>query len=273
MLRNVVLGGLLIALVVGAYVGCGPRARVAKDKIINQIDKVLGELNVKRAEVQIALEKVQAAKDKMLESRIETQATRNRFADDVAKLEKNGTRLKSDLERLKPLLEEAKSAGSDGTVGDKKVPVAKVTSLATRLVKDLKRNKEMLAHKQRMLGVMEKNLEKLVLSEKTNKAQLTKIKDDLEEIDAKKAMLDSMKTDASLVSEGSSLNDEFEKLSKGVDELMMKVDTQVSIEEAKLDDRISDMESESSSSVDDLLGEGDNVDELLNDLNSVLGDG
>jgi chromosome segregation ATPase len=274
MLRNLVLGGLLIALVVaGAYVGCGPRGRVVKDKMIKEIDKVLGELNVKRAAVQIGYEKALAAKDTMLEKRIETQALRNRFEKDIKELETQRDDYKNDLKRLQPLLEEAKSAGADGTVGEKKIPVSTVTALATEQVKKLNRCKEKLDHKQRMFGVMEKNLSSLMANENATKKQLAKFKNDLEEIDAKKDLLDSMKTDASLVSEGVSLNDQFDKLSKDVDELMMKVDTKVAIEEAKLDERIADLETSSESSIDDILGsDNSDVDDLLSDIQGALGD-
>ena len=79
-------------------------------------------------------------------------------------------------------------------------------------------------------------------------------------------MLDSMKTDAGLLSgEGTSINDDFADLSKQVDELMLKVDTQVAIEGAKLEERIA--ETQSASTPED-------VEELFNgdvDVSGTLG--
>jgi uncharacterized membrane protein YczE len=69
-MKYLLLGLLMVGLVVGLYVGCGPRALVAKDKVIKEIDKVLGELNVKRKKVAMAYDKVENAYQGMREKRI-----------------------------------------------------------------------------------------------------------------------------------------------------------------------------------------------------------
>ena len=172
---------------------------------------------------------------------------------------------------MKTLLEEAQDSGQVEKNG-KTVTVAELKVIADRTVKEMKRNQELLAHKKKMAAVSEKNLAILVANAETSKKQLAQFKEDIETIDSKKEMLDSMKTDASLLQgQGASINDEFDKLSKDVKELMTKVDTQVAIEEAKLEERIADMNT-STESVDDLFKDDNDVSGTLSDIDALLKD-
>jgi chromosome segregation ATPase len=261
----------MVGLVVGLYVGCGPRALVAKDKVIKEIDKVLGELNVKRKKVAMAYDKVENAYQGMREKRIEAKILKDRFDEEISELESDQSSHKTNLGKLKTLLEEGQSTGSVEKNG-KTVTLAELKAIADKTVKELKRTQEKLAHKKKMAAVSEKNLAILVANAETSKKQLAQFKEDIETIDSKKEMLDSMKTDASLLQgQGASINDEFDKLSKDVKELMTKVDTQVAIEEAKLEERIADMNSEPAS-VDDLFSDGDDVSGTLSDIDALLKD-
>ena len=73
-MRTAIIGVLAIALIAGVtIIGCGPRAQVAADKIVAQIDKVLGELNVKLKKVENAYAELQTSTEGMREKRIDAK--------------------------------------------------------------------------------------------------------------------------------------------------------------------------------------------------------
>jgi chromosome segregation ATPase len=264
----ILIGGLGTALWFGCN-GTAARVGVAKDNVIKQIDKVLGELNVKRKEVQIAFDKIEDAYHGLREKRIEAKILNDRFAKDTIELEKSHDVLRDNLEKLKPLLEEAQASGKVERNG-KEVSIGELKALATKTINEMKRNQELLAHKKRMANIATANLKTLTANEATSKTQLERLRSDLEEIDSKKDMLDSMKTDTSLFTgTGTSINDEFEKLSKDVQSLMDKVDTQVAVEEAKLEDRISDIEA-TPATVEELFKDDTDVSGTISEIDAML---
>lgn len=274
-MRNVIIGLVLIGgLGTALWFGCNgaaARMEVAKDSVVKQIDKVLGDLNVKRTEVQMAFDKIQVAYDGLREKRIEAKILRDRFSQDTDDLEKSRDVLRDNLEKLKPLLEEAQASGKVERNG-KEVSIGELKALATKTINELKRNGELLAHKKRMASIAETNLKALAANEATSKTQLAALRSDLEEIDSKKDMLDSMKTDTTLFTgTGTSINDEFQKLSKDVQSLMDKVNTQVAVEQAKLEDRIADVET-TPATVEELFKDDTDVTGTINEIDAMLKD-
>ena len=274
MSKYLLLGLLVVAVAVGTYAsggcdGAAARVGVAKDKVIKEIDKVLGELKIKRKEVQIAYDRIAVASGNLREKRIEAQILMDRFEKDITELEEEQAASKRNLKKLKPLLAESESSGEVERNG-KTITAAELIKLGETTVKKLERTETKLVHKKKMKGVFEKNLATLSANEETSKSQLAQLKEDLDEIDSKQEMLDSMKTDASLVSgQGASINDEFEKLSEQVGELMTKVDTQVAIEEAKLEDRMDDITS-APADIDDIFNDDSDVSGTLSKFDKWL---
>ena len=277
MSKYLLLGAVIAVVAVGTYAsggcdGASARVGVAKDKVIKEIDKVLGELKVKRKEVQIAYDRISDASGNLREKRIEAQILMKRFNKDIEELQEEQSANKRNLKKLKPLLAESESSGEVERNG-KTITAAELTKLAENTMKKMERTETKLVHKKKMKGVFEKNLATLSANEETSKTQLAQLRDDLEEIDSKQEMLDSMKTDASLVSgQGTSINDEFEKLSEQVGELMTKVDTQVAIEEAKLEDRMDDITA-APADIDELFADDSNVSETMSKLDKWLDEG
>ena len=73
MFRMIILGALVLALIAGTIIGCGPRAELAADKVIAQIDKVLGELDVKRKTIEVNHRKIQTEMLTLRDKRIGTE--------------------------------------------------------------------------------------------------------------------------------------------------------------------------------------------------------
>ena len=277
MSKYLLLGALVVAVAVGTYAsggcdGAAARVGVAKDKVIKEIDKVLGELKVKRKEVQIAYNRIADASSKLREKRIEAKILMDRFNQEIGELEEDQRVGKSNLKKLKPLIMEAKTSGSVEKNGQT-ITTSELSHLAETTMKKMERTATKLAHKKKMKGIFEKNLATLTANEQTSKTQLQQLKEDLEEIDSKQDMLDSMKTDASLVvGQGTSINDEFEKLSEQVGDLMTKVDTQVAVQEAKLEDRMDDIKS-TPADIDEIFADDGDVSGTLSKLDKWLGEG
>ena len=59
-------------------------------------------------------------------------------------------------------------------------------------------------------------------------------------------------------------------MTASVDELMINIDTEFAIEEAKLDERIVELEQESTTSLDELLNDKPDVSTTLSEIDELL---
>ena len=69
---------LMISLLAGVYVattttGCGARAQVAGDKVMDKIDKWLGELDVKRKEIANSIDELENAVDRTHKAKVSAE--------------------------------------------------------------------------------------------------------------------------------------------------------------------------------------------------------
>ena len=271
MSKYILIGLLIVGVVVAAYVGCGPRMGVAKDAAIKKIDDLLGPLNVKQKEVEMAYDKLKNASGGLRDKRIEAQVRLKALNEKKASLAKEKTKLVSDLTKLRQYLSDAESTGSIN-VGENEIPIEKLKSTANQTTKKLRIVKDEITRNDVIAGAWAKNLEVLKKNEDTSEAQLAKLDGQLDEIRSKKSALDAMKEAATIAGPGASISDKFNELTASVDELMINIDTEFAIEEAKLDERIVELEEQSTTSLEELLSDKPDVSDTLSEIDELLKD-
>lgn len=269
MFRYLFVGLLLVAVVVGAYVGCGPRAAVAGKKVLDQIDAVLGKLNVQLEKVEQAHASLTTETENMREKRIAAEVRLGKLEEEREELEAKVVSYKRDLTRLREYLKAASDSGT-ADVNGKKVDKETLTTLSNSTVKKLKAAQSVIDNRNKTLTeAYRKSLSVLKNNETISKKQLIKLDDQIAEIKAKKSALDAMKEASSITGAESSISDKFDALTKDVDELLTTVDIKLETEESKVDERMA-KEAEDLS-IDDILGEDSDVDNALSEIDAILG--
>ena len=272
MSKYLLLGLLVVAVAIGTYVGCdGANARVgvAKDAAIKKIDDLLGPLNVKQKEVENAYNELKTASSGLREKRIEAQVRLKSLNTKKAGLDSQKEKLRSDLGKLKEMLSDAKSTGSIKR-GDKEISIEQLKSLADGTLKKLSMLNDQVTKNDVIAGAWAKNLELLKKNDETSATQLKKLGDQLDQIRSKKSALDAMKEAATIAGPGASISDKFNDLTADVDELLVNLDTEWEIEKIKIDERIAEVETDSSVSLEDLLDDKTDVSSTMSEIDKIL---
>ncbi len=269
MLRYLFAGLLIVAIVVGAYVGCGPRMAVAGKKMLDQIDGVLGKLNVQLEKVEQAHAKLSTETEAMHEKRITAQYKLEKLQAEGANLESKVASYKKDLGRLGDLIREGATDGKVTTNG-KEVSVETLKALAQSTLKKLKATQTKLDTRIKTLtDAYTKSLVVLKNNEEVSKTQLKKLDDQIEEIKAKKSALDAMKEASTIAGSEASISDKFNDLTKDVDNLLTEVDVKIAVETEKVDERMANADSDVS--LDEILGSDSSTDDTLSEIDAILG--
>ena len=272
MSKYLILGILVLGVAVTAYIGCdgaGARVGVAKDAAIKKIDDLLGPLNVKQKEVENAYAELKEATAGLRDKRIEAQVRLKALTNKKAEMDTEKAKLLGDLKKLKQYLSDAESTGSI-TIDEKEIPIDQLKSLADNTIKKMASLKDRVAKNDIIATAWAKNLDLLKKNDDTSSAQLAKLESQLDQIRSKKSALDAMKEAATIAGPGASISDKFNELTDSVDELLVNLDTEWEIEKVKLDDRIAEVESESSLSLDDLLNDKTDISTTMGELDKIL---
>ena len=272
MSRAIGLLSLVALVAVGLYLGCGPRAGVAKDAAIKKIDELLGPLNVKQKEVEMAYAELVEATAGIRDKRIEAQVRLKSLTEKKAGFESDEAKLISDLGRLRQMLSDAESTGSIERNG-KEISIEQLKSLADAIVKQIKLLKDQITKNDVIAAAWAKNLEILKKNDETSKAQLAKLENQLDQIRSKKSALDAMKEAATIAGPGASISDKFNELTEDVDELLVNIDTEWAIEEAKLDERIADVQTDNLVTLEELLDDKTDISSTMNEIDKLLNEG
>jgi len=272
MSKYLLLGLLVVVIAVGTYVGCdGANARVgvAKDAAIKKIDDLLGPLNVKQKEVENAYNELKGASSGLREKRIEAQVRLQSLQTKKAGLDSKKEKLMGDLGKLKQMLSDAESTGSIRR-GDKEISIEQLKSLADGTIKKLNMLNDQVTKNDVIAGAWAKNLELLKKNDDTSESQLKKLGDQLAQIRSKKSALDAMKEAATIAGPGASISDKFNDLTADVDELLVNLDTEWEIEKIKIDERIAEVETDSSVSLEELLDDETDVSSTMSEIDKIL---
>ena len=270
MSKYLLLGLLILAVAVVSYIGCGgPRVGVAKDAAIKKIDELLGPLNVKQKEVELAYDKLKNAAGDLRNKRIEAQVRLKSLNEKKIEYDEQKTKLISDLTKLREMLSDAEPSGSI-TRNGREIPIAQLKTLADATTKKLRLVKDQINRNDVIAAAWAKNLDLLKKNDETSSKQLKKLEGQLDQIRSKKSALDAMKEAATIAGPGTSISDKFNDLTASVDELLVNIDTEFAIEEAKLDERIAEVDLDESLSLEELLDDKTDVSSTLSEIDALL---
>lgn len=276
MAKYVAVGVLLVGAVflVSNMGGCdGAKARldVAASKAVQEIDKLLGEWDVKKQKVQNAYEQVQETTARVREERVKTQVRYDRAKKRSDKLVSDKAQVLSNIKKLSKMLGEAE-ASDDGEIerSGRTLTTVELNTMSKDQLTTLGLIKEQVKQASLEATALKKNLDILNRQQDTSAKQLKELKTKLAQIDTKMGTLKSMKTAQSISAPSKTINDEFNELTGGVDELLGQLDEELAVQEAKLDQRIQEMELDSTVDIDEILKDESDVSSTQAALEAAL---
>ncbi len=270
MVKTIVLGALVLALGVGVafFYGCGPRAEVAANKVIAQLDKVLGNLEVKRTKIKQNREKIVKklanSRDKRVGAEVRLELFEKKKAASEAKLEKT----KQDLQKLKGIIEEAKASES-GTVtrNGKDFTTEDIAASVVKLTQQYKLDEANVKNLQVSIDALSRSVTVLKTQEKSATDLMINLDNKIAEIDNKKIAVDAVRQASVLSGDDASISDDINALNKEIEDMFVEVESALRVEEEK----INAMQAETDA-VDELLAEPTDLGGLMDDIDALLGD-
>ncbi len=275
MTKFIVAAVLLAALVIGlSMAGCGPRAGVAADKIMDKIDKVLGELDVKQKDIQIKYAELEKATEAVRDQRIETQVRLERIEIEKTGYEAAKAKIENNLKELMPRIEEAKQSEDKTYVNDndKAFTLEQLATLADSMMNEHSQIESQLTSRVKTLyDVLSRNMTLLTNQEKVATDNLKQLKLRLEEINQKKAAIDAIKEASEFAGPSTSINEKFDALNKDVEDLLTDMEVTYRKEEIEISD-VMNQAGATSIEMDDVLeGSADGADDTLDRMKAILG--
>jgi len=272
MLRYLFVGLLLVAIVVGAYVGCGPQLQVAGQKAMDKINDLLGKIDVQLAAIESEKKNLADGVAKATEARISSKFQLQSLNE---KKETQESKKAKNIAEVKELVALIEKAGSSDEVANSAGRMVKKEALQLALKERIQKGKAIDANLNGtilpLIKTYQKNMEVQGKNEKASKAQLAKIETKIAQLKAEKERLDTMKKTKVLLGDGESISDSFDELDKSVEDLLVEVRTQNEIEEEKVNRRAATMDEDTS--LDELLGSGeDESASLLSEAKEFLGE-
>ncbi len=269
MVRIIAVGVLLLGVVGIAVVGCGPRAEVAKDKIIAQIDKVLGELDVKRKKIEINQQKLVGELADLREKRIGTQVRLEQLQKKKDASVKSLDKIKTDIGQLIARGKEVESSETKSiTVKGKEYNAEDITRIATELTLRHKTALATVKNFDSSIQALSDSVSFLETAEKKAKEAMSKLNAKISEIDSKKIAVDAVRSATEIGNSDSSILDRINSLDKEIEDMFVDVETAMRVEQDKLDS----MQSETSSA-DALLSVPVDLNSKLDELSNLIGEG
>lgn len=262
---------LAVALIGGIYVattsGCGARAQVAGDKLMDKIDNWLGELDVKQKKIENEIITLDETIKRNHEGKVKAEVRLEEFDNRITPIERNVGRVKQALIVINPHL----SATEDVEINGKMMSPEKINDLAKQLLDEHESLSTQLGALKATRRTYEQTRTALSKNYEISTRQMAELKKKMKLIISKKEALDDMKTAQTILSESGSVSDKFTSLEKEVNDLMLEVETGMRIESDKVQQREAALDA-TDSSVDELLSEVESVDDTKARIAEILGE-
>lgn len=260
---------LVVVLIGGVYLlstgGC-TQAQVASDKVMVKINKWLGELDVKRKDISNQIASLESDMETVRAKKISAEVQLKQYQDKMEPVKKSIADVKSALALLQPHIK----ATEDVEINGKTWTPAKIQETVKALIDDYEAMNRRLGGLEVSVKAFKQSYDLLAKQQGTADKSMSMLKEKLKEIDIKKEALDAMKTAQSIVGEGGSISDDFNKLEKDINDLFVDVETGMKVEAEKIAERERDLEA-STSNVDSILSELNAVDTTAAKLEEILG--
>lgn len=262
---------LAVVVVAGAtlFWGCGPRAGVARDKLVAQIDRLLGDMEVKRKKIELDYNKLRNDLDGVRERRINTQVRLEQLELKQKNAAAKVAALASQLQELAGVAKQANESESKSVERNGKVWTSEQLNTALKeLMDEYNRAKaDMESNLGTAIAAMKRSLDFLQKQESAGKDMMKQIETKLQEIDARKMAMDAVKSATDLAGNETSITEKYAGLSKDIEGLFTSVETEM----RKQEENLKDLQS-TTSTADQILGEApSDLDATLKQIEAILG--
>lgn len=264
-MKNVVVAVLLCSLVaIASLAGCGVRAEVAKEKVIQRIDSMLGSMDVKRKEIEHSVIALKDGLSELRKAKIKAQVKDDQVGRKVADVEDNIRRSDSSLRTLREHLTVGSSVELAGTT----YTAAKLNQLSKRVIRQRQDYAAQLAGFTKAQSRLQKVVETLEAKQTDYESKLADIEHQLAVIDSNRLALNAMK-DAAEAMDGSekSLSQNVAQLEEKVNDLYADVEAELIGEDAEWQHRAG---SRSLTSADAIVEAMQTADDTIGEIDAIL---
>lgn len=266
MTRFLVIGGLVVAIAAVAIIGCGPRAKVAGQKIMDKIDAALGELDIKRQSIADKMKEVQGQMDQVKKGLYSTEARLEVLGRKKTKSEEVITDIKSKLIEMDKLVNEVNESEDKSIVrNDKTYTAQEVDNAAKQIIKDFELEQTKLGGLNTAYEALKDSVSFLKDQKEKSTALMTELEQKLAVIDSKQDALDTVRKNTILAGNNDSISESLAKLSEEIEELEIGVTADWNIQKDKMDEI-----SNKSTDIDDMLSTPDNLESTSAKIQELL---
>ncbi|MGI9517929.1 MAG: hypothetical protein ACR2NP_12830 [Pirellulaceae bacterium] len=238
---------LAIALIGGIYListsGCGARAQVAGEKLLDKIDSWLGELEVKRTAIENEKKKLEDAIENVREQKVKAKVQLDRYQAMMDPVNSELTNIKRALGELQPHL----AATEDVEIKGKTYTTQQVQEMANTLADEFESLSKRLGGYEVAVQAFQESYDMLARQQDTAADTMKRLNEKLEEIDIKREAVQAMQVNQEILGESGSISEKFVDLEKQIEDLFVDVETQMVLEKERLSERERDMNSRSES--------------------------
>jgi phage shock protein A len=264
-----VLVGCLVLVVAGSLVftnfGCGPRAKVAGAKVMDQIDQLLGKTEVQKQQAQDGIADMKKAIDKLREGKIKAKVQADQLGDQIKTLDDKIADAKTTLATLQDYIK----SGQPKEIAGKTYSQDDLNKMARTVIdaeKNLQTQRDGYKHAKDILDQAVATLEG---RQKDAEERVATLDTKMREIDAEMVALKALKDSAAVMGDAdSTLSDKFAENEKKVNDLQVSVKTQLGVDQEKWN------ESTASKAVDDaskIVADVKGPQDTLNEIDKILG--
>lgn len=262
---------LMISLLAGIYVattttGCGARAQVAGDKVMDKIDKWLGELDVKRKEIANSIDELEDAVDRTHKAKTSAEVRLEEIDKRAKPIQKRIDGIKVYLAEINPHL----TATEEVVIQGKAMSPEQIKTTADTLLEAYETSNQEMGALEATKETYKRTFDLLSREHEVSSKQLASLKKKLDEIDIKKKALDEMKTAQTILGESGSISDKFSDLEVEINDLFVEVETEMRVESGKVAQREAALEN-SNDAIDELLNKMESAEEKQARIDAILG--
>ena len=261
---------VVVVMAVGIYMatsgGCKAQSQVASDKLMEKINNWLGDLDVKRKEISNNISKLETAVENVRQQKVQAEVQLEEYQKKIDPIKSRIARIRDGLVAFQPYVQ----AEEDVEINGKTYTPEQVRESVNTLADEYEALNRKLGGYEQSVKAFQQSYDLLARQQSSANENMKRLKEKLEEIDAKKEALDSMKTAQTILGEGGTISDDFTELETQINDLFVEVEAGMRVESEKIAERERDLNS-SASGVDEVLNDLQSVDATAARLDEILG--
>lgn len=220
----------LAAFLTWSVGGCGPRAEVLKDKVMDQIDALIGKTEIKEKKVEQMMADIEKAFQPLTEGKIKAKVEASQLEKKISDTEQKIADAEASLKTLQGYLSQdqpVELAGKTYSKDELKGQANKVIQAHKALASEVAAMKGAKAKLERSAAELDERIN-------SGKQQLTTLKSQHKQIQTYLVSLNAQKKARSVAGQGdTTLAANFENLQKEMNELDADIQTQLGVEDER----------------------------------------